>query len=53
MHACLSHTFPALPACLQVRVMVGDVLGSDGMPVQSYRLCQVVAVETRAPGYYK
>ncbi|KAI3434930.1 hypothetical protein D9Q98_002984 [Chlorella vulgaris] len=41
-----------LPGCM-VRVMVGDVLGPDGMPVQSYRLCQVVAVETRAPGYYK
>lgn len=41
-----------LPGCM-VRVVMGEEPGPDGQPQRRYMLCQVVAVETRAPGYYK
>ncbi|KAL4425311.1 hypothetical protein ABPG75_009327 [Micractinium tetrahymenae] len=41
-----------LPGCM-VRVLMGEEPAPDGSIRPKYMLCQVVAVETRAPGYYK
>lgn len=41
-----------LPGCM-VRVLMGEEPAPDGSIQRRYMLCQVVAVETRAPGYYK
>ena len=38
---------------MQVRIVQGDVQGPDGQSHRRYALCQIVAVETRAPGVYK
>lgn len=55
--ACLSPCHPpyyaSSAALLQVRVPAGERIGPDGLPYKHYLLCQVVAVETRQPGYYK
>lgn len=41
-----------LPGCM-VRILMGEEPALDGSIQRRYMLCQVVAVETRAPGYYK
>ena len=49
-----SHPPPPTSCCsLQVRIAQADVQGPDGQSYRRYALCQVVAVETRAPGGYK
>ena len=48
-----TYAVPLLLAYVQVRIVQGDVQGPDGQSHRRYALCQIVAVETRAPGVYK